>query len=301
MRPEAPFSVVRAIALMRGRRRLAVVLAALLATLLCGAAPAAACDIRKVVRAHEDASRTVRAPLILGDSTMLLATAHLAARGIEADARGCRQLRKGVDLLAVRGRAGTLPPVVVLALGSNGVIRGAQINRALRVLGPSRVLGLVTPARVGSGSAGPMRRAARRHPDRVVLIDWMRYSRGRGDVFAGDGLHVSDRGARVFARYVRRRLDPFFPPRALHVPDRPAHAKRCGSARGLEVLVVRGGSRVSCTRARTLGRTRALAGIRGWRYYDWRRSGRRPWSAVYLRVDRRVIVVTRPTSRRRGP
>lgn len=260
-------------------------------------APAGACDVRKVARAHKDPSRAGRAPLIVGDSTMLLATPYLGARGIEADARGCRQLDKGIDLLAARRRAGTLPKVAVLALGSNGSIGAAQIRRALRILGSSRVLGLVTPSRAGSGSADAMRRAARRYPDRVVLIDWSGFSRGRGGVFAGDGLHVSDRGARVFAGFVRRRLAPFFPPRALRVPVVATGAKACGRVGRLDVLVVRGAQRVSCMRARKLARARALAGIAGWRYYDWRRSGRRPWTGIYVRADRRIIVATRRTSR----
>jgi len=265
--------------------------------MLAGAAPAAACDVRKVARAHKDPSRAVRAPLIVGDSTMLLATPYLGARGIEADARGCRQLDKGIDLLAARRRTGTLPNVAVLALGSNGSIGAAQITRALRVVGRSRVLGLVTPSRTGSGSASAMRRTARRYPDRVVLIDWMRFSRGRGAVFAADGLHVSDRGARVFASFVRRRLTPFFPPRALRVPPSATGAKPCGRVGRLDVLVVRGTVRVSCARARALARARTLAVIKGWRYYDWRRSGRRTWAGVYVRADRRIIVATRRTSR----
>lgn len=277
-------------------RSCALVLSAVVAAALAGAAPAAACDVKQVARAHENPSRAVRAPLIVGDSTMLLATPYLGARGIEADAQGCRQLDKGIDLLAARRRAGTLPQVAVLALGSNGAIGAAQIRRALRVVGSSRVLGLVTPSRAGSGTAGAMRRAARRHPDRVVLIDWMRFSRGRGGVFAGDGLHVSDRGARVLARFVRRRLAPFFPPRALRVPATPTGARACGRVGRLDVLVVRGAERVTCVRARRLARARALAGIAGWRYYDWRHSGRRPWTGVYVRADRRIIVATRRTS-----
>lgn len=277
-------------------RSCALVLSAVVAAALAGAAPAAACDVKQVARAHENPSRAVRAPLIVGDSTMLLATPYLGARGIEADAQGCRQLDKGIDLLAARRRAGTLPQVAVLALGSNGAIGAAQIRRALRVVGSSRVLGLVTPSRAGSGTAGAMRRAARRHPDRVVLIDWMRFSRGRGGVFAGDGLHVSDRGARVLASFVRRRLAPFFPPRALRVPATPTGARACGRVGLLDVLVVRGAERVTCVRARRLARARALAGIAGWRYYDWRHSGRRPWTGVYVRADRRIIVATRRTS-----
>jgi hypothetical protein len=103
----------------------------------------------------------------------------------------------------------------------------------------------------------------------------------------------------VFARFVRRRLAPFFAPRVLRVPRTPVGATTCGRVRGLEVLVVRGADRVSCARARALTRARALAGITGWRYYDWRRAGRRPWNAVYVRADRKIIVTTRPVASRR--
>jgi len=268
---------------------------AVLAALPASAPAVAVCDSKRKARPHRDRSRAVAAPLILGDSTMLLAVPYLAARGIQADARACRPLIAGVDMLSTRQRARRLPTVAVLALGSNGPVGDDEVDRALRIAGPGRVLGLVTPARAGSGSASAMRRAARRHPERVVLIDWMGFSHRRGGIFGGDGLHVSDRGARVFAAFVRRRLEPFFPPRALRVPL--TGGTPCGSAGAVEVLVLRGAERVSCARARALSRAHALAGIRGWRYYDWRRGGRRPWNGVYVRRDRRIIVVTRAAAR----
>lgn len=278
--------------------------AALLCGLLASAAPAQACDATRVARAQRDPARAVRPPLIVGDSTMILAVPHLARLGIEADARGCRQLGQGIAILAARRRTATLPPVAVLALGSNGAIGDGAIARALRLLGPRRVLGLVTPRHVGAGSDGALRRAAARYPERVVLIDWRRFSAGHGGWFAGDGLHVDDSGARAFAGHVRRRLEPFFAPRGLRVPPRASAAARaCGrvlrGGRALNVLVLRGATRLLCARARQLVRARALAGIAGWRYYDWARSGRRPWTAVYVRRDRRVIVATvRPAARR---
>jgi hypothetical protein len=268
----------------------------LLAALLVNVAAAQACDATRVARAHRDPGRTIRAPLIVGDSTMILAVPHLARLGIEGDARGCRQFGAGIALLASRRRAGTLPAVVVLALGSNGAVADAAVAQALRVVGAGRVLGLVTPRRMGAGSAAALHRAAARHPDRVLLIDWARFSRGHGGWFAGDGLHVGDAGARAFAALVRRRLAPFFPPRALRLPARGG-GRSCGAVvrggRRLDVVVLRGGTRILCARARRLARAHGLAGIAGWRYYDWARSGRRPWSAVYVRSDGRFVVATR--------
>ncbi len=271
--------------------------------LLVPAAPAAAvgaCETVERAGARHDPGRLRRAPLVVGDSTMLLAAPYLGRLGLEADARGCRQVGAGIELLRARRRAHTLPTVAVLALGANGAISAREIRRALRVMGPFRVLGLVTPSRAGSGSTAAMRRAARRYPDRVVLVDWERFGRRRGGaIFAGDGLHVSDRGARIFAAFVRRRLDPFLrPPRALRVAATEAGARPCGAVRrrgrALDVLVLRGGTRLLCLRARRLARAPAYAGIRGWRYYDYRRSGGRPWSDVFVRADRRIVVVTRP-------
>src|SRR5687768_11748570 len=66
-------------------RRPAIAGAALLVALLLAAPVAAACDVKKVARADSTPGRAVRAPLILGDSTMLLAVPRLGARGIEAD------------------------------------------------------------------------------------------------------------------------------------------------------------------------------------------------------------------------
>jgi hypothetical protein len=46
-----------------------------------------------------------------------------------------------------RGAAGALPRVVVIALGSNSSFTRGDVRSALRILGPRRILGLVTPER----------------------------------------------------------------------------------------------------------------------------------------------------------
>ncbi len=59
----------------------------------------------KKAGAKVTAARKVRAPVIIGDSTMILATPYLGRSGIEADARGCRQMSAGIRHLV---RVGTL-------------------------------------------------------------------------------------------------------------------------------------------------------------------------------------------------
>src|SRR4051794_24397744 len=92
-------------------------------------------------------------PLAVGGSVMVGASRGLRAAGFEVNARVCRQMGEGLDLLAARERAGTLPDVVVMALGTNGVVTAADIRRALRIAGPGRVLGLVTPRETGGAAS----------------------------------------------------------------------------------------------------------------------------------------------------
>lgn len=185
-------------------RRGALAAAAVLAVTLAGAASAAACGT--TARASADrAPRT--APLIVGDSTLLLATPRLGRLGFHADAQGCRQFDAGLAILSARRHAGRLPRVAILALGANGEVERRQIARALKITGSTRVLGLVTP-RNHAATAARMRRAARTHPKRVRVLDWARHSAGRSSWFAADGLHVSHAGARAFARFLHREARP---------------------------------------------------------------------------------------------
>ncbi|MBA3329130.1 MAG: hypothetical protein H0T43_12600 [Solirubrobacterales bacterium] len=150
-----------------------------------------------------------RAPLAIGDSVMLGAVPQLTRAGYEVDARGCRQIGQGLDLMRARRRAGTLPRLVVLALGTNASITTSHLRSALAIAGPDRVLGLVTPRETG-GSGGAdatvVRRFARRHPGRAALLDWVRVSAGNGGWFAGDGIHLGAGGARGLARLLRQAL-----------------------------------------------------------------------------------------------
>ena len=267
--------------------RAAVVVVAACASLAALAPQAWACNATARGRAVEAKSPHGPAPLIIGDSTMILAAPKLGRRGIEADARGCRQFDAGVAMLAARRRAGRLPRVAILALGANGPVASRSIARALRIMGRRRVLGLVTP-RNSAATGAAMRAAARRHPNRVLLIDWAAFSAGRS-WFAGDGLHVTYTGAQAFADLVRRRVAPLVAPplRALRLPRRPDRAaKRCGG-----VYVIRGS--ILCSRARQLAGLPLLRPIAGWRAFAVDIVRGMPWQRAYLRRDGRVVVATR--------
>lgn len=144
-------------------------------------------------------------PLAIGDSVMLGAAPQLRRRGFEIDVRGCRQMSEGLGILSARRRAGSLPSVVVVALGTNWTVTTAQIRSALRILGPNRVLGLVTPPEAGGGASSDqsvMRAAGRRWRLRVKVLDWVAYSSGHA--WTWDGMHLRPEGAAGYARLLSR-------------------------------------------------------------------------------------------------
>ena len=134
---------------------------------------------------------------------MLLALYDLAAAGFDANAHGCRQFPEALRLLHARARAGTLPHMVVIALGADGTIGRAEIGQALGLLCCTRLLVLVTPRELGGGSGSDaitVRQEVKRHHNRTRLLDWVNDSRGHGGWFQPDGLHLTTDGAGAFTR-----------------------------------------------------------------------------------------------------
>lgn len=146
-----------------------------------------------------------RQPLAIGDSVMLGAARALSYRGFEVDARCARNPSEGLSILRQRRRRGTLPEIVVMALGTNIAISSRDIGQMLRTVGRRRTLMLVTPFREWHPfHTKPMRRVARRHPKRVKLIDWSARASGNRQWFWSDGTHLRPDGVRVYTRMLKR-------------------------------------------------------------------------------------------------
>ena len=156
-----------------------------------------------------------RAPLVIGDSVLLGAMKETTASGFDLNTRGCRQWGEGMHVVRGYKRAGHLPHLVVMELGTDWTVSVRQIRAAMALLGPERVLGLMTPREVGGyggADAANMRRVAKRFPKRTVLLDWVTHTRGRGGWFQPDGIHLTYAGAAAFGEFLRTALPYADPP-----------------------------------------------------------------------------------------
>ena len=183
--------------------------ACVLAAALLASTPASAgCGKTKRFPATADAGVGAD-PLAIGDSVLLGAAEEAAAAGYDVDVRGCRQISEGLAVLRRRARRGALPRVVAIALGSNASIAIEDVRTALRILGPRRILGLVTPREIRGmplDDAATLRAAAARWPARIELVDWVaRTKRQRGLTYS-DGIHLTSAGQRVMAELLKAPL-----------------------------------------------------------------------------------------------
>ncbi|MGO9790924.1 MAG: hypothetical protein ACLP8S_15935 [Solirubrobacteraceae bacterium] len=141
-------------------------------------------------------------PLVIGDSVLYDAVPALARLGFQSDAMVCRQMSQGLALLLQRGSS--LPHLVVLELGTNGSVTLGNIGEALQILGPRRLLVMITPHNgVVPSDDNTIITAQRLHPSQMLVLDWNDIADGHPFWFAPDGIHLGNAaGIAAFAQMV---------------------------------------------------------------------------------------------------
>ena len=123
--------------------------------------------------------------------------------GPRSPARADQQAGIPADRLAAGASDG---PVT---LGANGPVTEQDVAAALAILGPNRVPVPVTYLEPGF-KRGPdtalRRQEPRRHPERVVVLDWVGDSAGHPGWCQPDGLHLTFPGAAADARFLARAI-----------------------------------------------------------------------------------------------
>lgn len=146
----------------------------------------------------------------IGDSVMLASAKELqnSFPGIDIDAAVSRQLSTAPELIRARIDAGTLRPIVLLGLGTNGPITAATLAEVRDIIGGKHqlvVINAYAPRSWTDGVNATLSAFAQQYRD-VDLANWHDSIAAQTNLLAGDKIHPGDAGGRVYAAAVRDAL-----------------------------------------------------------------------------------------------
>jgi hypothetical protein len=142
----------------------------------------------------------------IGDSVMLGAREALIARGFRVNAQLSRQFGDSVPLVRQLAAGGHLPVNVIVHLGTNGAIDGADCDALVGAAGTGRHVYLVTikvPRPYRDPNNHRLRACAHRH-DNASVIDWYAFSRYHRGWFYNDGYHLRPVGRHEYSALLDR-------------------------------------------------------------------------------------------------
>jgi len=155
----------------------------------------------------------------IGDSVMLASAQGLLDRlpGIQIDAAVSRSMWAGPGIVENLAASGQLRSYVVVALGTNGPVDEASLQRVADVVGPDRHLVLVNayaPRDWIPGVNDTLARFAAANPG-VKIADWSGAIAAQTDLLAGDRIHPGPSGGRAYADAVAAAVQQVEDDRAL--------------------------------------------------------------------------------------
>lgn len=168
--------------------------------------------------------------LMIGDSVSVRAVPYFEESFPHGkiDAHVNRQFGAGVELLREYVDAGQAGGIVVMALGTNGLVTDELVDQAMQIAGADRRVVFVT-TRSPQPWVGDTNAALARAPERYKnarVVDWYGYSEGRNDVFDGDGTHLNEDGARTYIQLIKDAVADVLPIHAEENKEALAEAQR---------------------------------------------------------------------------
>lgn len=146
----------------------------------------------------------------IGDSVMLASATGLqeAFPGIQINAVVSRQMSSLPSIVQGMKTDGTLRPIIVVGLGTNGPIDRASLDEARSVVGPRTQIVLVNvqaPRGWTDGVDATLSQYAQQYRD-VELANWRDAIAGQLGLLAHDQIHPGTRGGQIYAGVIKDAL-----------------------------------------------------------------------------------------------
>lgn len=149
--------------------------------------------------------------VIFGDSVVLSGRDALRSEigKLSIDAAVGRQPNEIAKRIRIRRKEDRLSADVVIHMGTNGLVTQKDLEPILNQLRDRRrvVVVNVQVPRVWMKATNKMIAKVIKHYPNVRLANWNKTSKGKRKYFAPDGVHLTQRGGRVFAKMIERELN----------------------------------------------------------------------------------------------
>ncbi len=148
--------------------------------------------------------------LAVGDSVMQGSRNALISDipGIAVDANKSRQFGEAVGIIGFYKQTNLLPPIIVIHLGTNGVVTDDALDQIFTLTEnrPVYFLTARVPRVWETEVNDALHRALARHPTMHVL-EWRDYSGCHDDWFVNDGFHLRDAGQHAYAAFIKSGIE----------------------------------------------------------------------------------------------
>jgi hypothetical protein len=139
----------------------------------------------------------------VGDSVLTGARTCLQDEDVVVRTKESRSMVQGARLVERAAQRGQFPPLVVVALGTNGPFGFTALDRVMRAAGPDRMVFWVTvelpdtPVYAYEAQVNERLRSMPGRWDNARVIDWN--AAVASDDLYPDGIHLSPQGCRTYA------------------------------------------------------------------------------------------------------
>jgi hypothetical protein len=125
------------------------------------------------------------------------------------DAAESRQFSAGVAEIEARKNAGTLGQIVIVQLGTNGLIDPGDFDHMMQLLADRQKVVLINakvPRAWEQQVNDTLAAGATKYKKNTVLLDWHGYGGAHPEFFYDDGIHLRPEGAVAYADFVAKSL-----------------------------------------------------------------------------------------------
>ena len=153
----------------------------------------------------------------IGDSIMLGSKAEIEKRLGDniVDATVSRQFLDAPKLVARLLAREEPPEVIIIGLGTNGPVQERHFEEVMEIAGTEPLVAFINvhvPRKWEATSNRELAAGVERH-DNAVLVDWYGATKGRNNLFAGDGFHPKQAGRVIMAELIASTIYPDWEPR----------------------------------------------------------------------------------------